>query len=277
MIRLFAVDLDGTLLDDNRQISEDNMAALEAAKNAGVEVAICSGRGFPGFKAMLDRLGERCLGRYHFGLNGGMIFDRELEQIEESSPIGEKKVLEILRIGKQFPDEVNIHLYTPTEILVERRTPSSPVYEQMNLCRLRTVPELEAYAAQAIKLIFVLHENEELKTTEKILRFGEKVCPLLPEGITGCHSCTYLFEIFSNSNSKAVGLQKLARLYGLTREEVMAIGDNQNDLPMLRVAGTSVAVANADPDTKATATFETEADNNHSAVAEAVRRFIYFE
>ena len=75
MYRLLALDLDGTILADDKSVPPCNREALKRAKAQGTAPVICTGRALPGLKTILQELGPEAVGRYHIGLNGGILYD----------------------------------------------------------------------------------------------------------------------------------------------------------------------------------------------------------
>ncbi len=275
MYRLLAIDLDGTLLKDDKSVASENMGALERAKAAGLQTAICSGRALPGLSAILGDLGKDRIGRYHIGLNGGLLYDGWDEKIVASYPMGEKRACATIELGRRLRDRLNIHLYTKDTIYVEEYRHSTHVYETANRCRLVEVPDLMKYADGAIKIIFNLDEADALKDSKKITALAEELKPLLPEDMTCYGSCEYLLEVLPEDLNKGRGLANLAAHMGIDPAEVAAIGDNANDVPMLEKAGLPIAVANAEAGVKKVCRRITERTNNEGAVAEAIDQIIF--
>lgn len=276
-IRLLALDLDGTLLADDKSIPEENREVLKRLKEAGIQTAICSGRALPGMKAILAELGTERIGRYHIGLNGGLLYDAVSDRVIEGYPIGEQAVRKVIALGRSQETEINIQLYTKEEIYIEKRCSSTAVYEGLNHCRLTQIPDLMEKAAEAIKIIFILHESDQWKGTEKIKALEDRMAPLLPEETVGCCSCEYLYEVLARDRSKGSALKRLAERLAIPREKVMAMGDNENDRTMLEYAGYPVTLRNAEPDIQKLCRYVSKRDNNNGGMAEAIREIIFSE
>ena len=276
-IRLLALDLDGTLLAEDKSIPRENLDILKRVKEAGIETVICSGRALPGMKAILKELGPERIGRYHIGLNGGLVYDAAFDTVLRGYPMGEKAVREVIALGRSLNGEVNIHLYTKEKIYIEKRCASTAIYEKMNHCRLIQVPDLTAWAQEAIKIIFILHEGGKRKDGTGIKALAARVEPLLPVGTVGCCSCEYLYEILSRDHNKGTGLKDLAAHLDIPREKIMAMGDNDNDEAMLTFAGYSAAPRNGTPNIRKLSRYISQKDNDNGAVADAVRKIIFSE
>ena len=270
MYRLLAIDLDGTLLKDDKSVAPENMDAMERAKKAGLQTAICSGRALPGLSAILADLKKERIGQYHIGLNGGLLYDGWQEKIVASYPMGEENAKAAIELGRSMRDRFNIHLYTKDTIYVEEYRLSTQVYERANRCRLVIVPDLMEYAGEAIKIIYNLDDADGLKDNKKISALCEEIKPLLPAGMTCYGSCEYLLEVLPRELNKGKGLANLAAHLNMDLAEVAAIGDNANDIPMLETAGLAIAVANAEESIQKICSRVTKRTNNQGAVAEAI-------
>jgi hypothetical protein len=141
-IKLIAMDLDGTLLAEDKSVPAVNREVLRQVKEAGIQTAICSGRALPGMKAVLSEVGLDRVGRYHIGLNGGILYDGEDDRVVEGYPIGEEAVRAVIQLGRTLRDRINIHLYTRETIYIEKRCPSTALYERLNRCHLTEIPDL---------------------------------------------------------------------------------------------------------------------------------------
>ena len=277
MIKLVASDLDGTLLADDKSIPEANKKALERAKEAGIETGLCSGRALPGLKAVLNELGPQRLGRYHIGLNGGMLYDAQEDQVVEAHPIGEDCVRRVLALARERANRVNIQLYTREHAYVERRCTSTAVYERLNRCQLQEVPTLDVLAAKAVKIVLIFHEADQLRDYHQAKELQAELSHRLPAGTSCCCSCEYLCEIIRSDCNKGAGLRRLAQKLGIQEDEILAIGDNDNDRAMLETAGYPAAVANAAPAVQALCRSVSRRTNTEGGVAELINKIIFAE
>jgi Cof subfamily protein (haloacid dehalogenase superfamily) len=258
MIRLVAIDLDGTMLDRDRQIPERNQAAVRAATESGVLVVLASGRIEPSMRPFADRL----------GLNGAMICSNGAHVLGRSGR-------ELLHLGLDptttqtvldFAEKKSIHLN---------------VYSRSTLRFLAESPWGDLYRSRVTTIepgLLTSEERGTLNPTKMMLVAApadlEAHCAELGEMLDESqarlvHSEPEYLEVLSAKASKAAGLEALAASCGISRSEVAAIGDYLNDLEMVQWAGLSGAVANAAPEVASAASVRV-ASNSESGVAEFI-------
>jgi len=269
-IRLIAIDLDGTLLTDDKKLTGENSRALKQAMEAGIRVVICTGRNINSTKPFVQELGYDGDGQYLISQNGAAI-----HQIPDYTLILDHDIPEEDRRGfidffSQFENlpiiggNCDILLYSGLDRLPER------VEQEASLLQtpLQPVSLGDLARCHPIYNLFVMAKPEMIDALD------HQIPASVRAEVSVVRSLPQLIECNAKGVSKASTLQDLALELGLRREEVMAIGDEQNDLEMIEEAGTGVAVANANPLVKERADWVTEADNNHGAVAEVVHRLL---
>ncbi len=282
MKKLIAIDLDGTLLSSNIEISSENINAIQAAQEAGHIVMICSGRAPEDIKNVLSKTPLQCPVA---GSNGTMVIadDKLLSQIS----IQKENVENVATIlnEKQYP----FKLYTNKGIFV-----ASTWYERI-LSFLEKNKELKNHLTEKeYKLM-----TEQPKETDSIKIFDDLVnvlkiediavqkffVPTLSgkeeliaslkaiEGISITTSGPYNIEVMDTNGHKGNGIRVMAEYFNIPIEDTVAIGDNFNDVPMLEAAGLSIAMGNGDPTIKKMADVVTLTNNEHG-VAHAIEKYI---
>ncbi len=260
--RMAAIDLDGTLLTDAKTISEGNLRALKEAAEAGVIVCISTGRAWPGAREF-----ARQAGVIHpvITSNGAMIMDPVKEEIFFERDLGSEEALTIIREGEARD--------TSQIIWSKNRLYGLPLNERLadyeqrfGRIKASAVPDLEKLAAEGIQKVLWYDDRDTIAEWA-----GDN--PMLGrESVTVCTSDPHFLEFFSSTVSKAEAIGKVAGMYGISLEEIMAFGDAGNDLPMLAAAGLGVAMGNATEQVKAAAGFVTKS-NEEDGVAYALRHF----
>ncbi|MGX7149611.1 Cof-type HAD-IIB family hydrolase [Enterococcus ureasiticus] len=267
MIKLVAIDLDGTLLDSKKEISARNKEALAQAKAAGVKIVICTGRPLAAIGIYLDALNLRDNGDYSITFNGGLV------QKNDTGEIIEKASMPLENVHDLF--ELATSLNVPLDILSDGL-----------VLQLPTTQDHESLYSQLNKLL--TYESYELAqlTTDRI--YNKAVIAVdqtyLDEQIKKIPSPFYdryeiiktrsnLLEFMPKGITKAYGISLLARDLGIKQEEIMTIGDEENDLPMIEYAGLGVAMENAVPRVKSLADVITDTNDN-DGVAQAVEKFV---
>ena len=267
-IRMIAVDLDGTLLTDDKQISEVNRETLRKAAEKGVYVILSTGRAWPGAKGFAAELG---LGLPVITSNGAMIVDSATEKILYQRDMETETAFSVIEEGV-------------------RRGTSQIIWSRNRLYGLPVNERLQDYGRRFGKMTpqpapLALLEEEGISkvlwydTPENITAWEKELAPredrsleAFPNTKVVTSSPTFL-EFFHSGVSKATAIRTVAAQFGVAKEEIAAIGDADNDLPMLAEAGTAIAMGNATDRVKNTADQITE-DNEHDGVALAIRKLL---
>lgn len=264
---MIAIDLDGTLLNSNKEISVRNKEALKKAKAAGVKIVICTGRPLTAIEKYLEELNLLDEGDYSITFNGGLV------QKTNSGEIIEKALmpLEDVHDLHQLAVDLNVPLDVLSDGLV-RQLPTSEEYfslygELNNLLTFKTFElsqlKKEHIFNKAVIAIDADYLDEQITKIPagfyerfEIIKTRNNLLEFMPKGIT-----------------KAYGISLLGKDLGITQEEMMTIGDEENDLPMIQYAAYGVAMANAVPMVKEAAAIITD-DNDHDGVAKAIEKFV---
>jgi Cof subfamily protein (haloacid dehalogenase superfamily) len=283
-ISLLALDLDGTLLNGRGQISDRNRAAIESARATGVRVALVTGRRFRDTRPIALELGLDVPVISH---NGALTKHAETLQTVAVLPLPLAAAREALRVGRDAGADALLsddHEGLGTLVYDRLSGENAAVHKYIAWARrihgeeegqesVRQVESLEAYLDHApVHLAFsgscakmdqleeILHA--ELGPTVKIL--GTKY----PE------QDFTLIDVVNPAASKGAGVAATAAELGVSPDEIMAVGDNYNDLEMLLFAGTGVVMANAPLSLREIAGLHPTASNIEDGVALAIEQFI---
>jgi Cof subfamily protein (haloacid dehalogenase superfamily) len=269
-IRLIATDLDGTLLRRDQTVSDRTRAALKAATAAGLVVAFVTGRPPRWLDDVIDETGHVGVA---VGANGAVLYDmadQTLLSVHSLDPDLMREIGDELR--SQYPDVqfavefANGYAAEPDYVHDWQVNPrldrhGRPIPEP----RMGTLHEIAA--EPGIKL---LAKDRSAHPD----RFLASATDLIGERATITHSSSYgLLEIAAAGVTKATGLAELASRHDIRREDILAVGDMPNDIPMLEWAGHSFAVANGHATARAAATV-TVGRNDEDAVAELIERVL---
>lgn len=242
LIRLVAVDMDGTLLAPGSRLPDEAAAALHAARQAGATVVLATGRMFRSAVAWAERLG---LQGPIIAYNGALVRTHPdgVTWLHQPIPVPlARAVAEVCQERGWY-----LHTYVDEQLCIPYPDPRADEYCQVAGVTARVDPEA-VWRPQ--------HPPAKLLVIEPVERIAEVQATLahLHELKTATSFPHYL-EITHRSVSKGRALQLVARRLGVAKEEVLAVGDGQNDVDMIRFAGMGVAVANAHPDAKRAARF----------------------
>lgn len=273
MIKMVGIDLDGTLLTDQKTICERNKEAIAKALQQGTKIVLCSGRSPDGMKKELEALDLIREGQYGIGLNGGLVFRTVDNFLLHKGHLPQKAAQRIIERARELSEEVNLQLYDGNGVYVERWDHTTDLYQRVTGSSASVVKDLMEMSDRVVK-IGLFRRAEIDPTFQGILETKAKMMPYLLEGTTGAISAPYLVEFYSKDTHKGAGMEVLRKLLGILPEETMGIGDLENDIPLIESCGIGVAMQNAVPLVKEKAGYITKVDNNAGGVAEAIERFV---
>lgn len=266
-IELVAIDMDGTLLDPAHKLTPRVKQAIAEARALGVHIVLTSGRPVPGLAPFLQELGIDGDDDYCIACNGGLVQRIGPRETVVEYPLS----FDDFVYCEQVAREIGVHfqaldaqrMYTPNQD-ISIYTVADSHLSRMPLS-YRRVADMDP-GMSFIKLMMI---DEPDVLDAAIARLPTT----LTERFAVLKSAPFFLEVFDRRAGKGPSLQKLAEHLGIDRANVMAIGDQENDLTMLQYAGTSVAMGNAIDAVKATARFET-ATNADEGVAKAIERHV---
>jgi Cof subfamily protein (haloacid dehalogenase superfamily) len=263
-IRLVASDLDDTLLRGDLTVSERVIEAIHKARQRGVHFTFATGRMPASTRPYVKQIGiEVPIITY----NGAMIQEAVSGDIIFRNVIPIETAREV--VDWLLNQEIHLHVYRRDEVFVQKMNDWSREY-----ARATRVPVEEANLAELLKrehegvekvLLFGSYEELEARGEEILERFQGKI------RIT--RSKSHFLEIIHPEVNKGAALKALAERLDIKQEEVMAIGDNLNDIEMIRYAGLGVAIGNARKEVKEAANIVT-GSNQEDGVAQAIEQYV---
>lgn len=271
MYRLIASDLDETLLDRDHRVPERVRAAVAAARERGARFVPCTGRPFSSVDPTLSELGLLgAPGEYVLSFNGGVLTENSEGTPLTTCSLPRARACALYARGVAYG--VCVHAYTLGPVYVFGYLPEERAHIEGRMDIRETHARTLDEAAGDQTVVKVLYMSTDMDRLRGIAR--ELADEGLADGLDVCYSSNRYLEFNAAGINKGAGLLALAGRLGIAREEVMAIGDNSNDVSMLRAAGLGVAVANATDEAKAAAGYVCSADNDAGGVAEAIERFV---
>ena len=266
MYKLIALDMDGTLLNSEKRITDNTKKALKEAEAKGVKVVLASGRPLSGITKSLEELDLFKGDDYVLSFNGGMVINSKTEEIVTSSLLKGSDLKEIYKISKEL--DINIHAFSAKKGLI---TPKMSQYTQH---------ECDINGIDATIMDFNdVEDNEDIvkimmiDPQEKLDKAIEKLPKYLYEKYSVFKSAPFFLEFTNKEVDKGKGLKKLGEYLGIKQEEIIACGDAGNDLSMVKYAGLGVAMENATDDVKEAADYIT-LSNDEDGIVHVVNKFI---
>ena len=260
-IRLVAIDLDGTLLNDNKKVSDRTVAALGEAVSAGVKVVIASARPPRSVRHIYQQLK---LDTWQINYNGALIWDEPAKRVIFHRPIDPALVRRLIDFARgQFPDvlvtcEILDRWYTD-------RFEQTYTTETGRLFRPDVIAPLAEFLKEPITKLLLLGERSMITELQTML------AGVHDEKVSMVQTDPELIQIMDKRVSKAAALRMVASQYNVPMKNVMAIGDAPNDVGMLQLAGVAVAMHNAHPIVKQVAHWIAPSNNDHGVHAALVK------
>ncbi len=284
MIKLLALDLDGTLLNSKGKIPEANTKAIRLAEERGVLVTIATGRRFRDARPVALEIEFNAPIISH---NGALLKFAESLETVAFSLITTETCEEILRVGREFGGDalVSANPHTKGTLLYDTVSADNiPLQKYIAWSKTFHGAEAEEAVHHVPNLDEILPETEviHISYSGKCAAMSE-IQKLLEAELKDSvnilatvypHLDFTLLDILPPDASKGIGVEKLALLNGLTAENVMVCGDNFNDLEMLEFAGTPVVMGNAAPELLENPKFRQTLSNDENGVALAIEKFI---
>ncbi len=265
-VRLVAVDLDSTFLNDQKEIPQENKEIISYLHDHGIVFGFASGRSVEAMLPVLKKWGIDDQVDFLIGVNGETIYDMKSQKREDYFLVDGQVGLDLIEFfkgmdvsgkavyrGNRYSNESteasreNAHMYSEEEYQVD-----------MN----------EFLKDKKImKMMFFLDPAIRESVWEKAQAFPSKE-------VVGTFSAPELLDFQHPSVNKGFGLEKMCEYYGFSLDETMVFGDAENDVSMIEASGLGVCMSNGQEYVKERADVITQLDNNHAGVAAFIRAYL---
>lgn len=269
--KMVACDIDGTLLDSHGQIAKENQEAIKELANQGIAFTLVTGR--------MDRMTRIYVRELSVNLpivacNGAVIRDCKTDALLHKMPMGQRDVMTLTcwleRNGCDFmwytedmifypPDSIRIDYFRAFNEQI-KAAGDRPIVLQCINDQIRS-----DYADKVIKILAILPDTEHIAGIRKVM-MEQTSCSSALSSATG-------MDIMKAGVSKGSGLKRLSSMLSIKMEDILAIGDHDNDVSMLAEAGFSIAMANGSEAAKEAASALTT-DHNDAGVARALWKYV---
>lgn len=271
MKKILFTDLDGTLLKNDKTVSGKNREAIHCMLAAGHYVVAATGRSVEGGLSVIRSLGLAAPGCYMIAFNGAVIYDCGADCIRKEYTLPLSHVRYLFSEAERYG--LYIQTYEGAYVVTERQCRELAYYT----ANTGTTGKVTEHIADMLKtepnkvLLISLDEPE------KLLQFEADHREWARNRATSVFSCREYLEYCPPGIDKGTGIRSLRELLGVRPEDTYAVGDECNDIPMIRAAGMGIAMKNGVPEAKAAADYVTEHDNEQDAIAEIIEKFILDE
>ena len=261
-LKLIALDLDGTLTNDQKKITPRTMDMLMQLQKQGVRLALASARPAPGLFAICNLLHMKEYGGILMSYNGGRIVEAATGKTLYETGMDIEETKAILRFLDTLP--VNVILDDGVQFYVKDPKAYKIEYEcRNNRMTCTQVDDLADFLTFSPVKLLMSVQPEILPEVQK------KIAEHLPQSLIVVRTAPFYLEIIPAQINKGKGLLDICLVLGIDRSDTAAFGDAENDIPMIRTAGFGVAMANAEEVVKAAADYVT-ASNNEDGIALAL-------
>ena len=288
MLKLVAIDLDGTMLNQYGIVTQKTKNSIKKAQENGIEIMIASGRPIDSVKTISKEIGSE---NYFISGNGSIIYDIKKDEIIYENVLKKQKALEIIKICEE--NSIFYNVYTEKEIIAKNLQYNVLYYHKENLTKseedkthVNIVEDIYDYIektdSKVLKVMICdkhqtifnaiirkLKEVEDIEVLEvshmsrKIIRQGTEEIPI-----------EYFYtEISAKNVDKWTALEFLKEKLQISSEEIVAIGDNVNDKKMIEKSGYGIAMGQSAPQIKEIADYVTDS-NVDDGVANALDKLI---
>ncbi|EMW7171094.1 sugar-phosphatase [Vibrio fluvialis] len=265
MYKLIALDMDGTLLNSQKQISPRTKLAIAEAREQGIKVVLASGRPIDGMRSKLEELNIQSKDDYVLYYNGSMVANVGTGEIIYQQILDGRSAKMVARLANEMG--VNTHAFSQIHGLITPKTSKyTEVEAQINGLSITEMDFEQLEDDHPIIKAMIVAEPELLTRTITSLPAD------LHQQYTIVQSAPFFLEFLNTQSNKGVGVKAIADHLNIPASQVICMGDAENDHHMLQYAGMGIAMANAMEETKRIADYIT-LSNDEDGVATAIEKF----
>lgn len=265
--KLIALDIDGTLLDSSHKITDKVKESIRKSKEKGVKVVLCTGRPLTGVKKLLEELNLVEEGDYVATFNGALVQDTFKQSAISHITLNYDHLCELNDLSQEVGSRS--HFYDTKSLYTFNKDISDyTVFESYLTSSHLNAADLSDIDEDILISKFMMIDHPEI-LDECIKKIPEEFY----EKYTIVRSTPAFLEFLNPNANKGTGIDLLAKKLGIKREEVICVGDADNDRHMIEYAGLGVAMGNATDSIKEIADYVTYS-NNEDGVAHVIDKFI---
>lgn len=266
--KILFLDLDGTLLNDQKKITAGNEKAIHEALSAGHKIVINTGRASSSALKLAEKLRLNVEGCYAVTYNGACIYDiyRKIPVYRAGIP------KEYVRFLMDTAKELDLHAHTYSEIEVAAEADNEDLQQYLSYTNMtaQVVPDVCAILEQdPCKVLIVDYKKRGIFPV-----YRERIKEWAVGKVDYFHSCEELLEVVAPGVSKGNAIHQLCDYLSIPLEHTISAGDADNDISMIQTTKVGVVMKNAAPHMYTYGNYVTERDNNHDAIQEIIEKFI---
>lgn len=265
MIKLIAIDIDGTLLNGQQELTETVKGSIIEAVEAGIKIVFSTGRPWTGINTYIEQIGLDKEDDYAITLNGALVLKTNTQEDVYSNPLKHEDLVGLQAIGKKL--ELTFAYFDKVDYLHTGKA-NAIIKNDAEMISMNLIQqEIDLIPAEQL-----IYKAQYVGDPSQIKALIQNIPQALKERYYMVLTTQQVFEILTKGVSKADALRKLMDKLGVESSEVMAIGDGLNDLSMMDAVGFPIAMGNAGPEVKEVARYISKT-NDEDGVAYAIRKW----
>lgn len=272
--KMIAMDMDGTLLTTDKVVSAKSKEVLKHAADMGIKLVVCTGRIFTSAWIYADLIGTEAP---IIASNGAYVREKDRDEVIYMKTLPKEDIYKVVEIVKHYG--FYPHLFSSDTIFTEKIIFTSKLYDKQNQSlpqdkkvKIVVTDDLEKTIEENHKIILKVVVVSEMDEIEELRKLRNEIANEIDASIMS--SAENNIEVMSKGISKGNAVRILGDIYGISPEETICIGDNENDISMIEYAGVGVAMENATDDLKAAADYVTDTNDN-DGVAKAIEKIVF--
>ena len=268
MTKILFTDIDGTLLDDYKQIPPKNQQAINELIANGHKIVLTTGRALSGTVGQAEKLGLTFDGCYIIAFNGAEIYDTYRKKTLYKCRIPFDIVSRIFALCEKHG--VHVQTYDDKYVLAKEDNAYLQRYCKEIVCQAQIDPELpHSLKEEPCKLLLLSYDDPDyLEEMRRLILETEG------EFVDSFFSSKGLLEVVLKGTNKGNAIKRLCDILEISLENSVGAGDGYNDIALIETAHVGAAMKNAVTEVKEVADYVTEADNNEGGLAEVIKKFI---
>ncbi len=289
MYKLITIDLDGTLLNKYGEVTEYTKNVIKKTTDKGVLVVLASGRISESVLTIAKEIGAN---KYYISGNGSVLYDMQKDEIIYENYLNKEKVLEIIELcdknsiyyniytenavlAKSLNYNVAFYNYENTKKSSDKKTDINIVEDMYNYIKNSNINKfLKITICDESKIVFssIIKKIKNIEDID-VLEVSHMSQKKIKTGTKEVEVGYFYTEVSSKNVDKWYAIEKVMEIENIKKEEVMALGDNNNDIIMIKNAGLGVAMGHSNNEVKKVADYITE-NNNEDGVAKAIEKYV---
>ena len=271
--KMLVSDLDETFLNDDGTIHKENVQMVKKAVTQGFKFVPNTGRSFESVQEMLKKLGlYNQADQYVISFNGSAIVENKNNRIIATQDMSASLAKRIFKAGI-INDAIDVHIYTLNKLFIYNVSDSDKKYLETRGVTYENLKSDDLSFLNTVQPIMkVIFEHPDIQVRHQIN--DAVIASVGGDQVEATYSSDRYVEFNLKGVDKGTASLLLGERLGITQDEIIAIGDNNNDLKMIQAAGLGVSVANGIPAIKDVADVVTTRTNNEGAIAEVLNQFV---